>query len=237
MASRLNNQFLYSPNPQMVFVEGSFTIAGSSGTVAPSTAVLGRGVQSVSKVGLGQYKIQFTDNYNRLLSFQADPIGPTSGAVVTDGSLALGKAYQIIWPSTSTNWQTLGLPTGVTATYGAPFVATSGASNGPSGSSGATAAGNGTVVPIVPSGVGSVEILGNPNTLLYPVLGPSSSVGTQGAYVYMQTLGAASSGMSGVTAAQLGPVPIAPTSGSVIRFNALFRNSNLVLNNETATNY
>jgi hypothetical protein len=237
MASRLNNQFLYSPNPQMIFIEGSFAVGGSSGAVAPSTAVLGRGVQSVTKKGVGQYVIQFSDNYNRLLDFQAVVLSPTSGALVTDGSLALGKPYQIVWPSTSTNWQTLGLPAGLTATYGMPFVSTSGASNGPLGSSGVTAAGNGTVIPIVPSGIGSIEVLPNPNTSLYPNLTATSASGTQGAYVFIQTLGQATSGVSGVTANQVGTVPTAPTSGSVIRFNTIFRNSSLVLNNELPTNY
>ncbi len=229
MASRLYKQFLYSNNPMLTFIEGSFAVQGS-GTVFPSTGavgtsgVIGSGCQSVIKTGTGQYQIQLTDNFYRLLDFQALPISPTSGgAVVSDGSLVVGKPYQIMFASTSTNWQTLGLPKGITPAIGQPFVASSGASNGPSGSSGATAAGNGTVLAVGLSGVTQIELLPNPNLVLSSSP-PASYVSTQGAYINIQTLGTSNTLAS-------------PSSGTVIRFNLTLRNSSLLGSNETSTNY
>lgn len=208
MASKLFRQFLYSANPMLTFIEGSFKV-GASGNVAPSTGVLGSGVSSVTKTGTGQYEIQLTDNYNRFLGLLPTLISPTSAAgLVTDGSLVVGLPYQIVFASTSTNWQTLGLQAGVTAAAGMPFVAASGASGG-----------NGTVVAIGQTGVNSVEVLPNPNTLLGPL-----TTQAQGATVNIQTLNG-----SGVA--------VNPTSGSVIRFGIFLRNSSLLGTNETSSNY
>jgi len=228
---------MYSANPKPVWIEGSFVV-GNNGTipgpntlpttgisgniVTSSTAIIGAGIAGVVKVATGQYQIKLNDNYNRLLDFQSFILSPTSGAgPVTDGSLTIGTAYQIVWPSTSTNWVTLGFPSNVTPVYGAPFVATSGASNGPLGSSGVTAPGNGTVIPIKTSGVYAVEVLPNPNLELGPV-GTNQAVA--GAIVNIQTLGSSNT-------------PVSPTSGTVIRFNMTLRNSSLLLNNETLSNY
>lgn len=210
MASRLFNQFLDTLNPKLVLLEGSFTI-GASGAVAPSSACVGRGLASSSAIqnlGTGMYLMRFGDNYSRLIGFHTTVFSPVSGtsAVTSDGSLVVGKAYQVRFASTSTNWQTLGVPSGVTAQIGVPFIATSGASGG-----------NGTVVPITTSGIANMEVLPNPNLTLGPLP-------TQGAYIAFQTLN-----YSGT--------PTNPTSGSVIRFNALFRDSSLLGTNETPSNY
>lgn len=224
MASRLTNQFLYSFNPNLVLIEGSFEIGTTGAVVGGGTSGwLGRGVDQVVKNGTGQYQVGFSDTYNRFLGANIDLISPTSAAgLVTDGSFLIGSPYQIVFASTSTNWQTLGLPQGLVAAQGMPFVATSGASNGPLGSSGVTAAGNGTAVRITNTGIAAVEVLPNPNTELQG----SATSGNSGSrsYLMFQTLNGSG-------------VPTAPTSGSVIRFTAFFRNSSLVLNNELPGNY
>lgn len=230
MASRLTNQFLYSFDPKLSYIEGSFSIA-ASGAVGVSNGVVGllstsgssyvgRGIAGVVKQATGQYQINLTDKWSRFVGGNFDAISPTSAAgSIQDGSIPTGKPYMILFPSTSTNWYTLGLPTGFTPAYGMPFVASSGASNGPSGSSGATAAGNGTVIPIITSGVTSIEMIPNMNTMLQ---GNSSSAAT---VLNIQTLGTSAN------------IPASPTSGTVIRFNLFFRDSSLVLNNELPTNY
>lgn len=170
MASRSFKQFLFSLNPLVSYIEGSF-IVGASGAVS-STAGVGAGVTSITRKGTGQYQIQLSDNYYRFLGFNATVLSPTTGSGVTiqDGSLVVGVPYQIVFPSTSTNWQTLGLGTGLTAAVGMPFVATSGNSGG-----------NGLVTRLTQSGIASVEVLPNPNLELGPLP-------TQGAYVTFQTL-------------------------------------------------
>jgi len=216
MASKLFKQFLYSTNPMLTYIEGSFKV-GASGAVKPSTGILGTGVQSVTRAAQGQYVIGLTDNYNRFLGLDCTLLAPTSGAgSVTDGSFVVGQAYQITFPSTSTNWQTVGLPSGLVATIGMPFVATSGASNGGAGG----AVGNGTAIRITNTGIQQVEMLPNPNT----ILGPTNTTQTQGAYFNLQTLNGSS-------------VPTDPTSGSVVRFGLFLRNSSLLGTNETSSNY
>lgn len=219
MASRYYTQFLYSllPNKDLVFLEGSFRI-GATGAVAPTTASVGAGSQNVTKVGTGSYVLQLQDNYSRFVGFDALVFPPTSAAGFTqDGSLTIGTAYQIIFASTSTNWYTLGLPLGLTPTAGQGFVATSGASNGPSGSSGVTAAGNGTVIPVLNTNITGFQVLANPNVSL------RSS--TAGSYITFQTMGTSAF------------IPTNPTSGTVIRYNIMMRNSNLLGKGETSTNY
>lgn len=210
------------------YVEGSFKV-GASGAIAPSTGIVGSGVNTVTKTGTGQYQILLQDNFNRLLGADFNTFSPTSAAgVITDGSLVIGNPYQIVFASTSTNWYTLGLPTGLIPTAGMPFVATSGASNGPLGSSGVTAPGNGTVVRIGNSGIQAIETLPNPNTIMTSSNqnGPLgvANIASQGAYVMFQTLNGSG-------------VPTSPTSGTVIRFNLFLRNSSLLGTNETPTNY
>lgn len=169
MASQLYKQFLYSNNAMLSMIEGSFKV-GASGNVAPSTAIVGTGVSSVTKTGTGQYQIQLTQNFNRFLGFDATVLSPSSAAgSVADGSFVVGQPYQIVFASTSTNWQTVGLGTGLTAAQGMPFVATSGNSGG-----------NGTAVALGVSGVNMVEVLPNPNSVLQ-----SSE---PGGYVNIQTL-------------------------------------------------
>lgn len=217
MASRQFYQFQGSLNPNLVFIEGSFQV-GASGAVAPSSGIVGAGNQVVTKVGTGSYRIQLQDPYNRIVGFNSIVIPPSSAAgATTDGSLTVGSPYQIIFPSTSTKWTDLGLPFGVTPTLGQPFVATSGASAGPLGSSGVTAAGNGTVAAITLSNVQDVQLLPNPNLEL------QSS--TAGSYFFIQTMGSSAY------------IPVQPTSGTVIRYNMWLRNSNLLLKGETSTNY
>lgn len=204
-------QFLFSPEPMLTFIDGSF-IVGGSGAIA-STGAVGTGVKSVTRQGTGKYTIQLSDNYNRFLGGDITLFQATSAAgSVTDGNLVVGQSYKITFASTSTDWQDLGLPLGLTAANGMPFTATSGASSGPTGGTG-----NGTVSALVPTGIASVEFLQNPNLTLGPSVG-------YGAYVQFVTLNTSNA-------------PANPTSGSGVRFNLMLRRSTLPLRNETVTNY
>ncbi len=205
-------QFLYSPEPMLTQIDGSFLI-GASGAVA-STGAIGTGVQSVTRAGTGKYVIQFAENYNRFIGGNITLFQASSAAgSIQDGSLVVGNSYKITFASSSTNWQVLGLPSGLTAAIGMPFTATSGASNG--GTSGA--AGVGTVTALTGSGIASCELLPNPNLILGPGAG-------YGAYVNLVTLNTSGA-------------PANPTSGAAVRFDFQFRRSTNLLRNETATNY
>lgn len=206
-------QFLYSSDPMLTLVEGSCSI-GASGVVKPSSACLGTGINGITKTGTGLYQIQFTDSFNRYIDFNVTMVSPTSAAgLVSDGSLVVGTPYQIAFASTSTNWVTLGVPASVVPAYGVPFVATSGASIG------AVVGTPGTVVPITNSGIDHVEVLPNPNTVLYSIPGT-----TAGGFLNFQTFNAAGALAS-------------PTSGTVMRFHVLLRKSSLLGSNETLSNY
>lgn len=205
-------QFLFSPEPMLTQIDGSF-IVGATGAVA-STGAIGTGVKSVTRQGTGKYTIQLSDNYNRFIGANFSLLQATSAAgVVQDGSFVIGQSYKIVNPSTSTNWQVVGLPNGLTAVAGMPFTATSGASNG--ATSGAV--GTGTATALKPTGIASIEVLQNPNLTLSPSVG-------YGAYVQFVTLNTSNA-------------PADPTSGATVRFDIMLRKSTLLLRNETATNY
>lgn len=213
MASRYFNQFVFSLNNMLTYIEGSAKIA-ASGNVAPSSACVGSGITGITKTGTGQYQVQLQDDYNRLVGFEVELISPTSAAgSIADGSLTIGLPYQVVFPSTSTNWVTLGVPASITPVQGVPFVATSGASIG------AAVGTPGTVIPITNTGIIKTELLPNPNT----VIGATGS-SSAGGFINFQTLNGSNA-------------PTNPTSGTVLRFNAFLRNSSRLGSNETSSNY
>lgn len=243
MASRLFKQFLYSFNPMLTMIEGSFQIGTGGNVIANSVVGQGMAASStlaVQQKGGGIYQVTLQDDYYRLVSLNTTIMPPLASRAVPDGSsavLVVGKAYQIIDPSTSTNWYTLGLPVGLTPTSGMPFVATSGASNTPGSS--AAQVGSGTMALIGTPNINSVSVLPQINLELSPTSGitffPTSAgggnminytapVSAPGSYIWLQTYNS-SSGQ-----------PVAPTSGTIIRYQLFLRNSSQLLAGEQPGN-
>lgn len=229
MASRYFRQFLYTFHNMLTWIEGSFKV-GASGQVVPGSYV-GAGLPASSTIAVskvagstGIYCIRLQDDYNRFLGASFTCIPGPDGAISTDGdgTIILGKPYTIVNPSTGTNWNTLGVPPGIAPVVGLPFVPTSGASN-LIGSSTASV-GTGTMVLVGKTGVQSIEMLPNVNAALSPT---SASSGVGGSYLMFQCL-SASSGFQGTTGFYSSiQQTVNPTSGCVIRFNLMMRNSSV----------
>jgi len=106
------------------------------------------------------------------LQFQALPIAPVTGAAVTAGSFVTSTLYVIhsVGSTTQAQWETAGVPAGVTAAVGVAFVAAG------------AGAGTGTVKAVGTSGVYAIELAGDPQT----GVGPS----TAGSVLYFKCLDA-----------------------------------------------
>lgn len=220
MASRYYNQFIQTFNRYPVYMDGSFMV-GVAGAVVPNS-IVGTGIfpsstLGIAQLGAGIYEMRFQDDFNRLLglTFMIEP--PLDQRALPDGSsaLVLGRAFRIINASTSTNWYQWGLSRWLTPSSGVAFVPTTGATNTPGSST--PVVGSGTIARLGNSGLDAVEVVGPPNLTMWS---SSASSGIGGARVLFQTI-VSSSG-----------APVNATSGTVIRWNVVFRNSDQVGYNE-----
>jgi hypothetical protein len=157
-------QFLFSTNPMLTYLEGSFAV-GASGSVTGN--VLGTGISTVTKLSTGTYQIQLLQNFNRIVGsfFELHPA--QTGSNVNAGSFVTNTTYQIVTLGT-TNWNAIGLASGLTAAVNQCFVATGAGS------------GNGVAIALGTSGIDHVEMLRGQNLMLYPA--------NTGAYILFQTV-------------------------------------------------
>lgn len=141
-----------------VELEGEAVI-GAAGAVSSSS---GGGIASITHKGTGVYEVKLKDTYYKFRNLQVSFYGPVTGAAVVGGAFVAGTLYQIqsLGNTTQAQWVAAGLPSGVTAAVGVPFVAS------------AVGAGTGTVKALGKSGVAACEIAGNPQqtvtALAYP---------------------------------------------------------------------
>lgn len=150
LANRFFNQFLFNLNHMMVYLECNFVV-GASGAVGTTK---GSGIASIVKLATaGTYQVNFQDPYYRYLGGSSGFVSPVSGTPVAAGSFVTGTTYIIISPGT-TNFQAVGLATGIVPQPGVAFTAT-----GPG-------SGTGSVETAAASGIMSVEIIGDPNTTI-----------------------------------------------------------------------
>lgn len=197
MANRQFYQFLYSTNPMLTYLEGRCNI-GSSGAVS---SVKGGGISNVVRLSAGVYKIIFENNYNKVLAVNANLQAPVTGSNVAATALVPGTVYQItaLGTTTQANWETAGVPSGVTAAVGLVFLAA------------ATSSGNGTAKELGTSGISAIEVIGDSN---------KSIISTTSPYLVIKCLAATNAGDTTLIAAD-------PASGSVLSFDCMFRNSSL----------
>lgn len=161
MASRYFQQFFFSLNNMPVWLEGSCAI-GASGAVS---SITGSGIATIIKEdGTGQYRVKLQDAYYRFLEANITASGGVTGAAVAGGSFVPGTLYQIVSLGTTTqeDWEAAGLPAGVPAAAGVPFVASD------------IGAGSGTVKALASSGVAFAEVAANAqqtvNQKVYPYM-------------------------------------------------------------------
>lgn len=204
MANRRFTQFLWNPHTMPVLLDCSVAI-GATGAVG---TVKGTMIKGVTRLATGVYRIQLQDNYYKFYlsgwSFRA----PVTGSAVPDGSLSAGTMYEIQTVGT-TDWNAAGLPTGLTAAVGSVFKA---ANVGGSGS--------GTAKALGFSGITSVEVLGDTNTMLGP-----QGVANQGGYITVKCNGPTNSSTTT-------PVATDPASGSVMFLSFYLSNSSVVVQGE-----
>lgn len=191
---------LYQFHVMSVMINCKITI-GASGAV---TSFVGPGVAAVTKIGTGAgtYQIQLQDNYNTLYMVDTMIESPTTGSAVTAGSFATGTIYRITTLGT-TNWNAIGLPTGLVAAVGQVFAA-SGAG-----------AGTGTATALGNSGIPTVEVIGSGT-----MLAPTPSTPLLGGYITIQCLAPTSSSVTTL-------IPANPASGSVIESKIYLGNSSV----------
>lgn len=166
MANRTFNQFTYSFHKMPVVLDCNFLV-GSTGAVGTTK---GPGITAITRLAVGIYQIQLQDNYFKYFLGDWQFAAPVTGADVASTALVTGTAYQITAVGT-TNWQTAGLPVGLTAAVGQSFVAVG------------TATGTGTAKAIGTSGIFAIENLSNPNLSLAPS-------NPNGAYIHIKCLNA-----------------------------------------------
>ena len=186
-----------------VMIDCNFAV-GASGAVS---SLKGPGVTSVTRLSAGLYQVKLQDNYFKFYGADAYFQAPVSGAAVTAGSFSVGTTYQIVSVGT-TNWQTAGLPTGLTATVGQVFKAA------------AVGSGTGTAKILSSSGIYKTEIVGLSNAML----GPSGS-GNIGGYITIKCLGPTAADDTALIATD-------PADGSTMYISMYLSNSSVVTQGE-----
>jgi hypothetical protein len=160
----------------------------------------------------GYALIQLRNSFNYYLGgfsgFVSAVANPTTS---TTSGLTAGAAYIITVLGTTTlaEWQSIGLPQGLTPTVGQSFIATS---TGTGGSH------TGKVGTPSPSGITCVEVVGDPNQSI----ANSNIAQNGGAWLLVSFLGATNSSTTTL-------IPTAPADGSVCGMNIRFDGSSVTI--------
>lgn len=202
MSNKRLYQFLYSKQPKLTLINGLITV-GSTGAVSAFAAP---GVQGVTRLGVGIYKIKLQDNYYAPVSLHAAAYSGISGSSVAGGSFVATTLYQVITLGTTTQaqWVTAGCDVDYTVAIGTVFVAAG------------IGAGTGTVKAITPSNITNIEFsqsLSGNLVNLNPSLGRGSSF-------ILSCFGLPSSGQT--------PLATDPASGSQIVIDMWLRDSSVI---------
>lgn len=201
MANRYMTQFFWTFHTKPVLIDCNIAI-GSTGAVG---TVKGPGVSTVTRVGVGTYKIKLQDNYNRFYGLDSWFESGVSGSNVTAGSFSVGVTYQITAVGT-TNWTAIGLAAGLTAAVGQSFVATG------------VGSGTGTAKILAPSGIVAVEVAGDPN-----LMNPASS--SSGMIINVTCYAATSSSVTTL-------IPADPANGCLMGLSFYLSSSSVMLQGE-----
>jgi len=141
---------------------------------------------------------------------------PLAG-VAQDGAspLATGFTFAIVYNGTNLqNWQTVGLPSGLTPTQGQAFFAKASGDGGYS---------SGTVIAAGVSGITSIEVIGDANQTLAPA--PQGGSPNNGGLIVVQFLAPTSSSVTTLT-------PTAPANNSVVAMSFLVENKSILVNGQ-----
>ena len=200
------SEFLHSHNKGLTLIQGQFTVDStqtSDTTNYKVSAIKGTGISKILNIATGVYQITLTDKYFKFLNFHAvtASINTTQVAIA---SCSNGVPYVIktLGTSAQADWVLAGMDSNVTAAVGVAFTAVTAASG---------ATGTGYAAPQITDNITKIQVYGVPDTTINP-----QPAGTP--YFYIQTLQASSDTLAAA----------APTDGTIVYFDVLLRNSNMV---------
>lgn len=156
----------------------------------------------------GYALVQFKNNFRSYIGGFSGFVSPTSGSPT--GSTTAHNAYIIaaLGSTTLAQWLAAGVPPGLTPAVGMSFIAVATGAIG----------GSGTVIAAGASGIGSVEVIGDPNQSI----SNASIAANGGAWVLVQFLAPTSSSVTTV-------IPSAPANNSVVGMSFFFEISSTVI--------
>lgn len=151
-----------------------------------------------------------------VVSTATNPYGPVAG-VPADGVIPTGFAFaQTVYSTNLQDWQGVGLHKGVVPNVGASFFATS---TGYSTGGGST----GLVVAPGVSGIGSIEVVGDPNQSIAPI--PQGGSPHTGGIILVQFLAPTNSSTTT-------PIATAPIAGSVVGMSFMVEQGSIIISGE-----
>lgn len=192
-------------------VQQSIAAGSTAGTIGTALVLT---IQNLASGISGQ--ASFTASGTTTVTVTSTKLAPLPGAPA-DGAIATGFTFaQTISNSNLKNWQTVGVPKGVTPAPGVSFIA---AAAGQSSGGGST----GTVSALGVSGVSRVELLGNTSLSLAP--GPMGGSPNVGGYILLQYLKPTNASVTTV-------IPGAPTDGSTVLLSFYVEQSSVMISGE-----
>lgn len=189
---------LYSMHVMPVLLDATVVI--DSTQIGQTKNLKGPGVTSIKRVAIGMYQIRLQDNYNRYYGgFSRLSEGLTGSVAVTAATAATPYIIKSLGTTTQVQWEAMGVPKGVIAAVGLAFIA-SGAG-----------VGSALLGTPLPTGIDTVEIVGDPNTSL-------ASIPYGNAYVMVRTL--------------FNNAPVDPVDGSSFLISLYLSNSSILIAGE-----
>lgn len=148
MSNQYFQQFWFSKIRQPVELIAQASI-GAAGVVSSFT---GPGIAAVTHLSTGNYRVKLQDTFYKFHKLSVSASGPVTGAALAGGAFVVGTLSQIVslGNTTQAQWEAAGVPAGVTAVVGLPFVPTT------------VGAGTGTIKALATSGVAYADLAADP---------------------------------------------------------------------------
>ncbi len=254
---RYTSQFLYQFEAMPVLLSCNFVV--DSTNALGITSLKGGGIKNVfmhtsttpsggnPNPEAGVIMVQLQDNYSKLLSQTSGVIAALDGSGQTSTTAGRASVITVLGTATLAQWQTRGLPVGVTPAVGVCFIATTTGAIG----------GSAQVQRPLASNIAAIEACGSPaqsmaltqsavnggSIIILQTLAPSAAAATfTGAALATHdhsippgtdgaggTTGATSAGTPAgtISAAAMSMVRTAPTNGSIISLDLYLSNSSV----------
>lgn len=191
MSNTYLNQFFYTKHAKPVLIDCNFVVDSTNGNGLGIRSLKGPGVSNVfmntsaplsgsgnPNPAAGEIMVQLTDSYRRYYGGFSGFVSPLTGSSVTTTVANVINVIVSLGTATLAQWQTVGLPMGMTPAVGVAFVATSSALIGGSAAVQLRATAG--------AGIDHIEVVGDPNTTLTNgiIRNPSIALAA-GGYIYL----------------------------------------------------